>query len=203
MANIEESTRGGRILLYQGFRYMKNLEKNDIIYWRCCVGKCHTSIRTHVFKNLDTIRVYGVGKHNLPGDRSNVYEDNRHCEDDGDDDVLGSCLDTYKELSTECPNMMLDDQMQCEKSKDSRAVRFDDYEREKNIERKSFPCEQNKERNKVNTEMNDHTKVNIFANELKKYMKVMNELEEQNCGSLLKRIISKCDLNVLLFGEMI
>ena len=51
--------------------------------------------------------------------------------------------------------------------------------------------------------MDDHTKVNIFANELKKYMKVMNELEEQNFGSLLKRIISKCDLNALLFGEMI
>ena len=74
--------------------------------------------------------------------------------------------------------------------------------RENNIERKNFICEQNKERNTVNTEMDDHTKVNIFANELKKYMKVMKELEEQNCGSLLKRIISKCDLNTLLFGEM-
>ena len=97
MANIEESKRGGRILLYQGFRYMKNLEKNDTIYWRCCVGKCHTPIRTNVLKNLDTIRVYGVGKHNHPRDRSNVYDDNRHCDDEVDDDVLGSCLDTYKE----------------------------------------------------------------------------------------------------------
>ena len=34
-------------------------------------------------------------------------------------------------------------------------------------------------------------------------MKVMNEIEEKDCGSLLKRIISKCDLNALLFGEMI
>ena len=58
-------------------------------------------------------------------------------------------------------------------------------------------------RNKVNTEMDDHTTVDIFANELKKYLKVMNELEEQNVGSLLIRIISKCDLNVLLFGEII
>ena len=154
MANIEESARGGRILLYQGFRYMKNLEKNDTIYWRCCVGKCHTSIRTNVFKNFDTIRVYAVGKHNHPGDRSNVYVDMRHC----DDDVLGSCLDIYKEWSTECPNMMLDDQMQYENSKDSRAGMFDDYEREKNIQMTNFVCEQNKERNKVNTEMDDHTK---------------------------------------------
>ena len=75
---------------------------------------------------------------------------------------------------------MLDDQMQYENSKDSRAGMFDDYEWEKNIERKSFRCEQKKVRNKVNTEIDDHTKVNIFANELKKYMKVMNELEEQN-----------------------
>ena len=97
MANIEESTRGGRILLYQGFRYMKNLEKNDTIYWRCCVEKFPTPIRTNVFKNSDTIRVYGVGKHNHPGDRSNVYDDNTHCNDDFDDDVLGLCLDTYTE----------------------------------------------------------------------------------------------------------
>ena len=203
MANIEESTRGGRILLYQGFRYMKNLEKNDTIYWRCCVGKCHTPIRTNVFKNSDTIRVFGVGKHNHPVDRSNVYDDNRHGVDDVDDDVLGSYLVSYRKSGTECPNMLLDDQMQCENSKESRAGMFDDSERETNIERKSFTCEQNKERNKVNTEMDDNTKVNIFANEFKKYMKVMNELEEQNFGSLLKRIISKCDLNALLFGEMI
>ena len=32
-------------------------------------------------------------------------------------------------------------------------------------------------------------------------MKVMNELEEQDVGSLLKIIISKCDLNTLLFGK--
>ena len=103
---------------------------------------------------------------------------------------------------------MLDDQMQYEKSKDSRAGMFDDYEREKNIERKNierkmFRCEQKKMRSNVNTEMDDHTKVDIFANELKKYMKVMNELEEQNFGSLLKIVISKCDINALLFGEMV
>ena len=75
--------------------------------------------------------------------------------------------------------------------------------RGRKILRKNFRCEQKKVRNKVNTEMDNHTKVNIFANELNKYMKVLNELEEQNVGSLLKRIISKCDLNALLFGEMI
>ena len=58
-------------------------------------------------------------------------------------------------------------------------------------------------RSKVDTEMDDHTKANIFTNELKKYMKVMNELEEQNFGSLLKRVISKYGLNALLFGEII
>ena len=49
--------------------------------------------------------------------------------------------------------------------------------------------------------MDNHTKVDIFTNDLKKNLKAMNELEEQNCGSLLKRIILKCDLNALLFGE--
>ena len=46
------------------------------------------------FKNSDAIRDYGVGKHNHPGDRSDVYGDNRHSDDDADE-VLGSCSDTY------------------------------------------------------------------------------------------------------------
>ena len=109
MANIEESSREGSILLYQGFRYRKNLEKNDTLYWRCCVGKCHTLIRTNVFKNSNAIRVYCVGKLNHPRDRSNIDDVNRHCDDNAGDDVLGSCSDTYKEWRTECHNMMLDD----------------------------------------------------------------------------------------------
>ena len=97
--------------------------------------------------------------------------------------------------------MMLDDQMQCEYSKNSGAGMCEDYERQKNLERKNFISVDKKVRSKVNTEMDDHTKVDIFTNELKKYMKVMNELEEQNFGSLLTRLISKCDQNALLFGE--
>ena len=133
--------------------------------------------------------VYGVGKHNHQGHRSDVYDDNTHCDDDVDDDVLGSCSDTYIKRSTGFPNMMLDDQM------------CDDYEREKNLERKNSRCVQKKGKSKVNMQIDDHTKVDIFTNELNKYMKVMNELEEHNFGSLLKRIITKCDLNALLFGE--
>ena len=49
----------------------------------------------NVFKNTDAIRVYGVGKHNHPGDRSDVYDDNRHSDDDADDEVLGTCSDIY------------------------------------------------------------------------------------------------------------
>ena len=95
MANIEGSSRGGSILLYQEFRYKKNLKKNDTIYWRCCVGKCHTPIRPNVFKNFDATTVYGVGKYNDPGDRSDVYDDNRHSDDIADDVVLGSYSDSY------------------------------------------------------------------------------------------------------------
>ena len=36
---------------------------------------------------------------------------------------------------------------------------------------------------------------------MKKNVTAMNELEEQNFGLLLKRIISKCNLKALLFGE--
>ena len=178
MANIEESSREERILLNQGFRYRKNPEKNDTIYWRCFVGKCHTPIQTNVFKNSNAITVYGVGKHNHPGDRSNVYDDNRNCDDDADVCVLGSYSGTYKEWSTECPNMMLHDQKQYEKSKDTQTGMYDDYERQKNIERKHFGSVQKKVRSKLNMKMDDHTKVGIFTNELKKYMKVMNEVQE-------------------------
>ena len=62
---------------------------------------------------------------------SDVYDDNRHSDDDADDEVLGTCSDIYIKWSNVCPNTMLDDQMQYEKSKDSRAGMCDDYERGK------------------------------------------------------------------------
>ena len=49
--------------------------------------------------------------------------------------------------------------------------------------------------------MDDYAKVVIYTNVLKKNMKAMNELEEKHFGSLLKRIISKCNLKALLFEE--
>ena len=55
----------------------------------------------------------------------------------------------------------------------------DNYEREKNLERKTVRSVHKKVRGKDNTEMDVHTKVDIFTNELKKYMKVMNELEKK------------------------
>ena len=68
---------------------------NDTIYWRCCVGKCHTLIRTNVFENSDAIRVYGVGTHSHPGHRSDICDDNTHCDNDVDDGAHGLCSDTY------------------------------------------------------------------------------------------------------------
>ena len=50
----------------------------------------------------------------------------------------------------------------------------------------NFTSVQKKVRSKVNSEMDDHTKVDIFTNELKIYMKFMYELEEHHFGSLLK-----------------
>ena len=104
----------------------------------------------NVFKNSNAIRVYCVEKPNHAGDRSNVYDDNRHCDDNGGDDVLGSCSDTYKEWRTECHNMMFDDQMLYENSKDSRADMCENCEREKNIERKNVRSVHKKVRSKVN-----------------------------------------------------
>ena len=62
-----------------------------------------------------------------------MYRYNRHCDDNTGDDVLGSYSDTYKQWRTEGHNMMLDDQMQYDNSKDSRADMCENYEREKNI----------------------------------------------------------------------
>ena len=64
------------------------------------IGVVVLDIGIHQFEQTflkisDGIRVYGVGKHNHPGHRSDVYDDNRHCDDDVDDDLLGSCSDTY------------------------------------------------------------------------------------------------------------
>ena len=79
--------------------------------------------------------------------------------------VLGSCSDTFKKWSVECPNRMLYDEMQYEKSKGQSRwyAMYDNYESEKNIERKCMITQS----------------VYIY-NELKKYMKDMNELEEHN-----------------------
>ena len=188
------------------FYYTKDLDTGRISKRMIpCIGvvvleNVILQIETNVFKNSDAIRVDGVGKHD-PGGRSDVYDDNRQSDDDADDEVLSTCSDTYIEWSNECPNRMLDDQIQCEKSKDSRDGMCDDNEREKNMEKTNFRCVKKKMRRKVDTEIDDHTKADIFTNELKKYMKVMNELKEHNFGSLLKRVISKCDLNAFLFEE--
>ena len=44
------------------------------------------------YLKLDINHDYGVEKHNHPVDRSNIYDDKRHCDDDADDDVLGSLI---------------------------------------------------------------------------------------------------------------
>ena len=98
------------------FYYIKDLiqeQSGDECYHILALlcGKCHTPIRTNVFKNVGTIRVYNVGKDNHPGDRSDVYNDNRHSDDNADDEVLGACSDTYIKGITQCPNRMLDDEM--------------------------------------------------------------------------------------------
>ena len=88
--------------------------------------------------------------------------------------------------------MMHDDQMQYENSKDSLDGMCDNYEREKNLERKTVRSVHKKVRSKDNTEMDEHTKVDIFTNEFTKYMKVLINLKKKSWITVEKNNIKEC-----------
>jgi hypothetical protein len=47
------NNRGGKVLIYKGFKYQKNRERASAIYWRCWRQECRANLRTCTFNIED------------------------------------------------------------------------------------------------------------------------------------------------------
>jgi len=48
-ARLISGSRGGKVLIHQGFKYQKNRIRGDIIYWRCWKEECRAPLKTNLF----------------------------------------------------------------------------------------------------------------------------------------------------------
>ena len=65
-ARIIVGNRGGKVLIYKGFKYQKSREHASAIYWRCWRQECRPNLRTCTFnieKESPNIRVLHEGVH--------------------------------------------------------------------------------------------------------------------------------------------
>jgi hypothetical protein len=53
MAYISKGLRGGKVLICGGYRYHKNIETNNKIWWRCWRKTCRASLSTNIFDLKD------------------------------------------------------------------------------------------------------------------------------------------------------
>ena len=51
-ARVIAGNRGGKVLIYNGFKYQKNRQRIHAIYWRCWRQECRANLQTNIF-NLD------------------------------------------------------------------------------------------------------------------------------------------------------
>ena len=49
MARVIEGERGGKLLIYQGYKYARNRMRGLAIYWRCSRQGCSTALISNVF----------------------------------------------------------------------------------------------------------------------------------------------------------
>lgn len=71
MASVVAGNRGGKILIYEGYRYNKNKQKGGKIYWRCCRKTCKAYLQTASFdidEDDPDIRVLSAQPHSHADD---------------------------------------------------------------------------------------------------------------------------------------
>ncbi|VDI23839.1 Hypothetical predicted protein [Mytilus galloprovincialis] len=51
-ARVIAGNRGGKVLIYNGFKYQKNRQRIHAIYWRCWRQECRANLQNNIF-NLD------------------------------------------------------------------------------------------------------------------------------------------------------
>ena len=52
MPYVTKGDRGGKVLVFDGYKYQKNRTRGDTIHWRCWRETCRTPLQTNDF-NVD------------------------------------------------------------------------------------------------------------------------------------------------------
>ena len=79
MAYLQVGNRGGKILVYNNFRYQKNQERASTIHWRCWQKTCRAPLQSNKFDdnavngNVE-VHVISVGQHNHDNDTDLIEE---------------------------------------------------------------------------------------------------------------------------------
>lgn len=77
-ARIIEGNRGGKVLIYKGFKYQKNKERVTSIHWRCWRQECRSNLRTSVFdlhEDYPNIQVLDENEHTHEEDGAVIGHD--------------------------------------------------------------------------------------------------------------------------------
>lgn len=72
MASVVAGNRGGKILIYNGYRYNKNKQKGGKIYWCCCRKTCNAYLQTASFdinKDIPEIHILRGQQHKHADDK--------------------------------------------------------------------------------------------------------------------------------------
>jgi hypothetical protein len=69
--------RGGKVLIHIGFKYQKNRQRTESMYWRCWRKECRANLSTNIFDLND------MNPH------IQIVEENEHTLEE-DDDMIGN-----------------------------------------------------------------------------------------------------------------
>ena len=72
MARVIEGERGGKLLIYQGYKYARNRTRGLAIYWRCSRQGCSTALISNVF-DLEGLAAHIIVRH--AGEHRHLPED--------------------------------------------------------------------------------------------------------------------------------
>jgi len=56
---VPANSRGGRVLVHDGFRYAKRNKSKSAIYWQCTTVSCRVNLHTNIFDFDDDTTIRG------------------------------------------------------------------------------------------------------------------------------------------------
>ncbi|VDI25242.1 Hypothetical predicted protein [Mytilus galloprovincialis] len=75
-AKVITGNRGGKVLIFDGYKYQKNRQRNESIYWRCWRIECRANLKTNIFDINDPqaiIRIFEHNEHTHESDDTSIY----------------------------------------------------------------------------------------------------------------------------------